>query len=101
MSVWENSQLRPARSKSGFPSIRTLLLLLIAGIMVPMVAQVAVIAWYFGVACQQTIEAQRLDVANNLSYLIDREVQGQAGYLSGIGMSPAFQAGQSDVVQRI
>ena len=100
MSYQDLAPPRPSGSKFGFLSIRTLLVMLIIGIMVPMLGQVAVLAWYFGIACQQTIEAQRLDVASNISYLIDREIQGEAGYLSGVGLSPAFQAGQPETVQR-
>jgi hypothetical protein len=100
MSLQDLSPPTPA-SKFGFLSIRTLLIMLITGILVPMLGQVAVLAWYFGIACQQTIEAQRLDVATNLSYLVDREIQGKAGFLSGVGMSPAFEAGQPEVVARI
>src|SRR5579872_2541128 len=91
----------PRKSKFGFLSIRALLVTLIAGIMVPMLGQVAVLAWSFGIACQQTIEAQRLDVASNIAYLIDREIQGRAGFLSGVGLAPSFQAGQPDVVKSI
>jgi hypothetical protein len=60
-----------------------------------------VLAWYFGVSCQQTIEAQRLDVVSNVTYLVDREIQGRAGFLSGVGLGPAFQAGQEDVVKAV
>jgi hypothetical protein len=101
MSYQDLSPPAQAGSKFGFLSIRTLLVMLIIGIMVPMLCQVAVLAWYFGVACQQTIEAQRLDVSTNIGYLIDREIQGRAGYLSGVGLSPSFEAGQPETVRRI
>src|SRR5215469_9703237 len=101
MSYQDLSPPRPRGSKFGFLSIRRLLILLIVGIMVPMLGLVVLLAWNFGIACQQTLEAQRLDVATNISYLIDREIQGRAGYLSGIGPSPLFESGQPDVVQRV
>ena len=89
------------RPASGNLSIRSHLLLLIAGILVPMLALVALLAWNYGVAARQAIEAQRLDVAINLTNLIDREIQAIAGFLSGISMSPALQAADPVIFERI
>ncbi|HTR87785.1 MAG TPA: cache domain-containing protein [Reyranella sp.] len=89
-----------ARATYGLPSIRSYLMLLIAAVLVPMLAQVAVLAWYYGIACQQTIEAQRLDVANNLVYLVDRDIEATGGYLSGMASRRAFQVERMDVIER-
>ncbi len=85
----------------GFFSIRSYLLLLIAAILVPMLALAAVLAWQYGAASRRTIEAQRLDVANNLTNLIDREIGAMAGFLSGLSISPRFQAGEPYIVRVI
>jgi hypothetical protein len=92
---------RSTRAAYGFPSIRSYLMLLIAAVLIPMLAQVAVLAWYYGVACQQTIEAQRLDVANNLIYLVDRDIEATAGYLRGMAPRRAFQIDRMDVIERV
>ena len=42
-------------------SIRTHLLRLIAAVILPMLALAGVLAWYYGSAARQTIEAERLD----------------------------------------
>jgi len=91
---------RSTRAAYGFPSIRSYLMLLIAAVLVPMLAQVAVLAWYYGVACQQTIEAQRLDVANNLTYLVDRDIEATAGYLRGMAVRRAFQIDRMEAIER-
>lgn len=85
----------------GFFSIRSYLLLLIAAILVPMLVLAAVLAWQYAAAARRTIEAQRLDVANNLTNLVDREIGAMAGFLSGFSISPRFQAGEPIIVQRV
>jgi hypothetical protein len=101
MTFRELTQERPASATFGFFSIRTHLLLLIAAILLPMLAQVGVLAWYYGVSRQQAIDTRRLDLAEDLMDSVDREVQMRFGFLSGIGVSPAFQSGQEDIVQKI
>ena len=94
----------PSRSGApgyGFFSIRSYLLLLIAAILVPMLTLAAVLAWQYAGASRRTIEAQRLDVANNLTSLVDREIAAMAGFLSGLSISPRFQAGEPLIVQVI
>ncbi|MCX7361328.1 MAG: cache domain-containing protein [Alphaproteobacteria bacterium] len=80
-------------------SIRSYLLLLLAATLVPMLALSGVLAWYYGDAARRTIEAQRLDVANNVTNLIDREVLSIAGFLGGLSISPGFQAGDANLVR--
>lgn len=80
----------PARKfAAGLFTIRSYLLLLIAAVIVPMMVLVAILAWDCGTAGRRTIEAQRLDAANNLKHLVDREIQATAGYLSGLAPSLA------------
>lgn len=92
---------RSSGATSGFFSIRAYLLLLIAAILVPMLVLAAALAWEYAAAARRTIEAQRLDVANNLTNLVDREIGAMAGFLSGFAISPRFQAGESVIVQRV
>jgi len=74
---------------SGFFTIRSYLLLMIAAIILPMMALVAILAWDYGAAGRRTIEAERLDVANNLMHLMDREIQANEGFLAGVAASLA------------
>ena len=73
MSIEAQPSSRASGSSYGF-SIRTHLLRLIAAVILPMLALAGVLAWYYGSAARQTIEAERLDVANNLANLLDREI---------------------------
>ncbi len=90
---------RTTKWARGFMSIRSYLLLLLAATLVPMLALSGVLAWYYGDAARRTIEAQRLDVANNVTNLIDREVLSIAGFLGGLSISPGFQAGDANLVR--
>jgi hypothetical protein len=74
---------------SGLFTIRSYLLLMIAAIILPMMALVAILAWDFGAAGRRTIEAERLDVANNLMHLMNREIQANEGFLAGVAASLA------------
>ena len=64
----------------------------LAAVLLPMLTLVAIVAWEYGSAARHTIEAQRLDVANNLRILIEaakaREATG-AGAGSADSGSPA------------
>ncbi len=82
-------------------SIRGYMMLLIAAIMLPMLTLVAIIAWDYGKAAQRTIEAQRLDVANNIKIMIDREIDQTAGFLDGLSNAPGLRNNRSDVVERV
>lgn len=82
-------------------SIRSYLRLLIAAILVPMIVLVAYLAWNHGTASRRTIEAERLDVVNNLSHLIDREIKETSGFLTGIATSPGLQAGHAETQRRV
>jgi hypothetical protein len=81
---------RAATSRlSGLFTIRSYLLLMIVTVIVPMMVLVAILAWDYGAAGRRTIEAERLDAANNLMHLMDREVQASTGFLEGLATSLA------------
>jgi len=92
---------RPARRVFADLSIRAYLVLLIAAVLVPMLVLAGVLAWHYADAERRTVEAQRVDVANNLRHLIDRDIEGMAGFLNGIALSPRLQDAAPDVVRRV
>src|SRR6185437_15486278 len=69
--------------------------------MLPMLILVAIVAWDYGRAAQRTIEAQRLDVANNIKYMIDREIDQTVGFLDGISNAPGLRNNNPAIVDRI
>jgi len=89
------------RPSEGVLSIRGYMMLLIAAIMLPMLMLVAIVAWEYGTAARHTIEAQRLDVANNLRILIDREIDHTAGFLDGLSNAPGLRNGNAQVIDRV
>jgi hypothetical protein len=93
--------LHRAQSPDGVLSLRGYMLLLIAAIMLPMLILVAIVAWDYGRAAQRTIEAQRLDVANNIKYMIDREIDQTVGFLDGISNAPGLRNNNPAIVDRI
>jgi hypothetical protein len=92
---------RPVRRVFVDLSIRAYLVLLIAAVLVPMLVLAGVLAWHYADAERRTIEAQRFDVANNLGHLIDRDIEGMAGFLNGAGLSPRLQAADPEIVRRV
>lgn len=98
MSLEAQPPSRATGPSYGF-SIRTHLLRLIAAVILPMLALAGVLAWYYGSAARQTIEAERLDVANNLANLLDREIGTLGGFLNGLSISPGFRSGDAGVVE--
>lgn len=92
---------RPARRVFADLSIRAYLVLLIAAVLVPMLVLAGVLAWHYADAERRTIEAQRVDVANNLGHLIDRDIESMAGFLSGVALSPRLQAADPEIVRRV
>jgi hypothetical protein len=103
MPLNTDTSLRAVPSRRFFAnlSIRAYLMLLIAAVMVPMLILAGVLGWHYGDAERRTIEAQRIDVVNNLVHLIDRDVQAMAGFLGGIALSPGLQAGDPEVVRNV
>ncbi|MBS0540040.1 MAG: hypothetical protein JSR47_14840 [Proteobacteria bacterium] len=93
--------LHKVQSPDGGLSLRGYMLLLIAAIMLPMLILVAIVAWDYGKAAQRTIEAQRLDVANNIKYMIDREIDKTVGFLDGISNARGLRQNTPDVVERL
>jgi hypothetical protein len=93
--------LQRDRSSQGVLSIRGYMMLLIAAILLPMLTLVAIVAWEYGTAARHTLEAQRLDVANNLRILIDREIDHTAGFLDGLSNAPGLRTGNAGVIERV
>ena len=90
------------RPQAGGLSLAGYMTLLIAAIMLPMLVLVAIVAWDYGTAARRTIEAERLDVANNIKSLIDREIDQTAGFLGGITTSAqGLRSSRPDVVARV
>jgi hypothetical protein len=77
------------------------MMLLIAAVMLPMLALVAIVAWDYGRAAQRTIEAQRLDVANNIKIMIDREIDQTIGFLDGLSSAPGLRNNNAEVIERV
>jgi len=100
MATGTSSPPRPGRRVFADLSIRAYLVLLIAAVLVPMLVLAGVLAWHYADAERRIIEAQRVDVANNLGHLIDRDIEGMAGFLSGIALSPRLQAGEPEITRR-
>jgi hypothetical protein len=93
--------LQHDRPSQGVLSIRGYMMLLIAAILLPMLTLVAIVAWEYGTAARHTIEAQRLDVANNLRILIDREIDHTAGFLDGLSNAPGLRTNNAGVIERV
>jgi hypothetical protein len=93
--------LQRERPSQGVLSIRGYMMLLIAAILLPMLALVAIVAWEYGTAARHTIEAQRLDVANNLRILIDREIDHTVGFLDGVSNAPGLRHNTTTVIERV
>ena len=101
MAAGTSSPSRPSRRVFADLSIRAYLVLLIAAVLVPMLVLAGVLAWHYADAERRTIEAQRVDVANNLRHLIDRDIEGMAGFLDGIALLPRLQAADPETMRRI
>lgn len=99
MSLSNPGPLPARKFADGLLTIRSYLLLLIAAVIVPMMVLVAILAWDYGTAGRRTIEAQRLDAANNLTYLMDREIQGTVGFLNGLAPSLAQHPSDSRIAE--
>lgn len=92
MTYYDPEPLPVAKPHLGLFTIRTYLLVMIAATIVPMMVLVAILAWDYGAAGRRTIEAERLDVANNLMHLVDGEIQAMTGFLDGAAPWVALQA---------
>jgi hypothetical protein len=100
MSVDSGSAASAVASRTGrYLSIRLHLMLLVGTILLPVLGLVAVLSWHYVVAARQTIAAQRLDVANNLMNLVERETASIGGFLEGLAASKGFLDGDSSAVE--
>jgi hypothetical protein len=89
MSLFNPDPLPAGKFAAGLFTIRSYLQLLIAAVILPMMMLVGILAWDYGTAGRRTIEAQRLDAANNLKHLMDGQIQATAGFLDGLATSLA------------
>jgi hypothetical protein len=101
MTMGTSLPTRPARRVFADLSIRAYLVLLIAAVLVPMLVLAGVLAWHYADAERRTVEAQRVDVANNLGHLIDRDIEAMAGFLDGVSLSPRLQAAEPGIVRMV
>ena len=89
------------RPREGGFSLTGYMTLLIAVVMLPMLVLVTIIAWDYGNAARRTIEAQRLDVANNIKILIDREIDQTAGFLDGLANAQGLRSNRKEAIDRV
>jgi len=93
--------LQEANEKRSGLSIQGYMLLLVAAIMLPMLALVAIIAWEYGTTARRSIESDRLEAAGDLRHLIDHDIDQSKGYLDGISNAPALRDNDREVIERI
>lgn len=82
-------------------SLNGYMMRLIAVVLLPMLVLVAIVAWNYGHAARRTIEAQRLDIANNIRIMIDRETDRAVGFLDGLSLAPGLRTGSATIVNRV
>ena len=92
--------LHDGRTEGGL-SLSGYMTLLIAVVMLPMLALVTIVSWDYGTAARRTIEAQRLDVANNIKIMIDREIDWTAGFLDGLSNAQGLRTNRPEVIGRV
>lgn len=80
-------------------TIRFHLVVYAVGILLPLLALVAFLAKRYADAERATIEAEQLDVVNNLAFVIDREIEGLKGVLESMAASPELQAGNMEAAR--
>jgi hypothetical protein len=89
------------RPREGGFSLAGYMTLLIAVVMLPMLALVTIVAWDYGNAARRTIEAERLDVANNIKILIDREIDQTTGFLDGLANAQGLRSNRKEAIDRV
>lgn len=80
----------------GSKSILTLLVILIAAIVVPLLLLTIFVGVKYANAERHVIEAQRLEVATSLTHLMDREIAGITAALLALAASPDLREGKFD-----
>ncbi len=80
----------------GSKSILTLLVILIAAIVVPLLLLTIFVGVKYANAERHVIEAQRLEVATNLTHLVEREIAGITSALLALAASPDVREGKFD-----
>jgi len=77
-----------ARLRRRDQTIRFRIIALIAIMLVPLIGLSAYLAVQYAGAQKRVIEAQRHDVVNNLTFLLDSEIAGITGTLTALAVSP-------------
>ncbi len=85
-----------ASPRFGSKSIHTLLMILIAVIVVPLLVMASVVGVKYANAERRIIEAQRLDVATSLNHLVDREIASITSALHALAATPDVRASKFD-----
>lgn len=88
-------------ANGGGLSLTGYMLMLIAAIMLPMLVLVAIVAHDYGTAARRTIEAERLDVASNITILIEREIDQTAGFLDAISNAPLLRGRDAPFMEKV
>ncbi len=97
LRVLEKTPSVQGRSKP----ILTLLVVLIAAIALPLVLLTVTVGLRFANAERRVIEAQRLDVATNLSHLVDREIAGFTAFMVALASSEDARNGSYNAFAQI
>ena len=88
---------QPTRPEARFRGhIRDYLNALVLAVLLPLMALAMFLATNISRSHLQMIEAQRLDIVNNIGFLIDREILATESALHALAVSPALSAGQLD-----
>ncbi len=73
--------------------IRTRVISLICVLLIPLLAMSAWLAYRYADAERRVIEAMRYDAANNITFLLEREIFKLSGVLKGLALSPDLMSG--------
>jgi PAS domain S-box-containing protein len=91
------SNLFPSRRD---PTIRSRVISLIAIVLLPLLILLAWVALRYATVQRQVIEVERVYIASSLTDLLDREIAGIRGVLTGLGASEDLSIGDFDRFSR-
>ncbi len=94
--AWAKARSSPRRD----PTIRSRVTTLIAIALLPFIGLLAWLGIEFAAVQRHVIEVQRVEIANNLTHLLDRELAAIQGTLIGLGSSEALSAGDFERFRR-
>ena len=92
------AKLQTVSTRAGLPDagIRSYLYALVLAVLIPLLALAAILSYNYATAQRQVVEAQQNDAVNNLSYLIDREIERVSGTLQVLAVAPDLVQGRLD-----